>query len=127
MLIFPATQFYEKGNRLFALFYFNLCCLAVGMVICMKDVLEILEGLEPSKKIEVLDYLLQLKEDYALLKDEQRDLLNSLDTLYKRNQKLHQKLEKLESKPSGKKLMELAEENQKLQNALDNVLALLDI
>lgn len=100
----------------------------------MKEVLEILEDLEPSKKREVLDWLSQLQEDCVLLKDEQKDLLSSLDTLYKRNQQLHQKLEELRSRPSGRELIELAEENQelrlklqRLQSAFDNVLSLLDI
>jgi len=100
----------------------------------MKEVLEILEDLEPSKKREVLDWLSQLQEDCVLLKDEQKDLLSSLDTLYKRNQQLHQKLEELRSRPGGRELIELAEENQelrlklqRLQSAFDNVLLLLDI
>jgi len=100
----------------------------------MKEVLEILEDLESSKKREVMDWLSQLQEDRVLLKDEQKDLLSSLDTLYKRNQQLHQKLEELRSRPSGRELIELAEENQelrlklqRLQSAFDKVLSLLDI
>lgn len=84
----------------------------------MKEVIEILNELETSQKAKVLDYVSQLEEDCVLLKDEQKDLLNSLDILYKRNHQLHERMEKLRDSVSGKELTKLMEENQKLQTEL---------
>ncbi len=95
---------------------------AVNVVIDMKEILEILNQLDVSQKAKVLEYISKLEEDCVLLKEEQKDFLNNLNILYRRNQQLHKRLEKLRDSASGKELAKLMEENERLQTRLQQIL-----